>query len=122
MSYSEPPFGTIRVASWLSRRPMNLFDASLYTEASGGADVPNPPVRLSTVKVLPAWVPNVPSSNVNVSFVRLPETVNPPPVDFVSLAPRFGVGEVLSEHATIAIIATDREKRGFIRSLRDRQV
>src|SRR6185436_16590713 len=101
---------------------MNLFDALLNTEPSDGADAPNPPVRLSTVNVLPAELPNVPSSNVNMSLVRLPATVNPPPVFFASCVVRFEVGEVLSLHAMIATIATDRGKRGFIRSLRDRQI
>src|SRR6185436_20418297 len=101
---------------------MNLFDALLKTDPRFGADAPNPPVRLSTVNVLPAEPLNVPSSNVNMSFVRLPATVNPPPVFFASCVAKFEVGDVLSLHALIAIIARDRGKRGFIRSLRDRQV
>src|SRR4026208_990204 len=102
---------------------MNLFEALLNRPVIGGAEAPKPPVVLSTVNVLPAEVPKVPSSNVNMSFVKLPETVNvPPPEFFWSLEERFWVGEVLSVHAMIAIIARDRGKRGFIRSLRDRQI
>lgn len=87
---------------------MNLLDALLKTDPRFGADAPNPPVRLSTVNVLPADEENVPSSNVNVSLVRLPDTVKVPPLDLPSRAARFEVGEVLSLHATIAIIARDR--------------